>query len=109
MHRPRGRAAVLTSAPPPEDPLRQAPLPQAPLPQAPLPQAWVPRVVNLALAVVLGLLVAPLATNFGGKPAYVQVALLMVAVPVLLLVAACLASALRPGSLGRALRRRRRR
>ena len=67
-----------------------------------------PRVVNVALAVVLGLLVAPIATNFTGKPVYVQVALVLVAVPVVLLVLACLASAARPGSLGRALRRRRR-
>ena len=68
-----------------------------------------PRVVNLALAVVLLLLVGPIVTNFTGKPAYVQAALVMVALPVLLLVVACLASAARPGSLGRALRRRRRR
>jgi hypothetical protein len=68
----------------------------------------VPRVVNVALAVVLLLLVGPVVTNFGGKPVYVQVVLVAVAVPVLLLAAACLASAARPGSLGRAVRRARR-
>ena len=73
----------------------------------PLPQPWVPRVLNLALAVFLGALVAPIVTNLDGKPAYVQVALVAVAVPVVLLVLACLSSALRPGSLGRAVRRRR--
>jgi len=67
----------------------------------------VPRVVNVALATVLLLLVAPIVTNFDGKPLYVQVVLLAVTVPVVLLAVACLASAARPGSLGRAVRRRR--
>ena len=93
MHRPRRRAAVLSGPPAPR----------------PLPQAWVPRVVNLALAFFLGLLIAPIVTEFGGKPAYVQAALLLVAVPVVLVVVLCLCSAIRPGSLGRAVRRRRRR
>ena len=75
----------------------------------PLPQAWVPRVLNVMLAVVLLLLVAPVATNFDGKPVYVQVVLVLVVVPVVLLALACLSSAARPGSLGRAVRRRRRR
>lgn len=89
MRRPRGREAVLT--------------------EPPLPQSWVPRVLNVSLALVMLLLVAPIVTNFGGKPVYVQVALVAVTVPVLLLALACLASAARPGSLGRAVRRRRRR
>ena len=88
MHRPR-RGAALT--------------------EPPLPQAWVPRVLNVALAAVLLLLVAPVVTEFGGKPWYVQVFFVGFGLPVLLLVLACLASAARPGSLGRALRRRRRR
>ena len=67
-----------------------------------------PRVLNVALAVVFVLLLAPIVTNFGGKPVYVQVALVMVVAPFLLLVALCLTSAARPGSLGRAVRRRRR-
>lgn len=64
-----------------------------------------PRVLNLALAVVLLLLVAPIVTQFGGKPGYVQVALVCVTVPVVLLALACLSSAARPGSLGRGVRR----
>jgi len=48
-------------------------------------------------------------TEFGGKPWYVKVFFVGFGVPVLLLVLACLASAARPGSLGRAVRRRRRR
>ena len=47
-------------------------------------------------------------TNFGGKPWYVQAFFVFFSVPVFLLVAACLSSAARPGSLGRAVRRRRR-
>jgi len=53
--------------------------------------------------------VAPVVTQFDGKPWYVQVFFVAFAVPVGLLVLACLASAARPGSLGRALARRRRR
>jgi hypothetical protein len=69
----------------------------------------VPRVFNVALALLLLLLVAPVLTRFGGKPWYVQAFFVGFGVPVLLLVAACLASAVRPGSLGRALRRSRQR
>ena len=68
-----------------------------------------PRVFNVALAALLLLLVAPVVTSFDGKPWYVQLFFVAFAVPVALLVLACLASAARPGSLGRALRRRRRR
>jgi hypothetical protein len=67
----------------------------------------VPRVFNLALAVLLLLLVAPVVTEFGGKPWYVQAFFVAFGLPVLLLVGACLASAVRPGSLGRAVRRQR--
>ena len=55
------------------------------------------------------LLLAPIVTNFDGKPGYVQVALVAFALPFVLLASACLASAARPGSLGRAVRRRRQR
>jgi ABC-type tungstate transport system substrate-binding protein len=65
----------------------------------------VPRVLNVALAVVLLLLVAPIVTQFDGKRWYVQVVLLSVTVPTVLLALACLGSAARPGSLGRAVRR----
>ena len=64
-----------------------------------------PRVLNVFLAVVMLLLVAPVVTQFDGKRWYVQVVLLCVTVPVVLLVLACLCSAARPGSLGRAVRR----
>ena len=70
-----------------------------------MPQAWVPRVMNASLALVLMLLVGPIFTRFGGKPLYVQIALVGVMVLVVPVVLACLASALRPGSLGRAARR----
>ena len=86
MHRPRGGAA---------------------LNQEPLPQAWVPRVFNVVLAAVLLLLCAPIVTEFAGKPWYVKVFFVGFGVPVLLLVLACLVSAARPGSLGRAVRRQR--
>ena len=66
-----------------------------------------PRVLNVALAAMCLLLLGPIVTNLGGKPGYVQVALVMLSLPFLLLKLACLASAARPGSLGRALRRRR--
>lgn len=65
--------------------------------------------LNLSLAVVLLLLVGPIVANFDGKPAYVQAALVMVTAPVVLVALLCLSSAIRPGSLGRALRRSRRR
>jgi hypothetical protein len=68
----------------------------------------VPRVVNVALALLLILLVAPVVTQFDGKPWYVQVFFVLFGLPVALLVLACLASAIRPGSVGRAVRRRRR-
>lgn len=93
MHRPRRRGPVLN---------------EPGLTQPPLPQAWVPRVLNLALALVLGLLLAPIVTNLDGKPVYVQVALVGLTLLFGLLALLCLASALRPGSLGRAARRMRR-
>jgi protein-S-isoprenylcysteine O-methyltransferase Ste14 len=65
----------------------------------------VPRVLNVFLAVVLLLLVAPVVTQFDGKRWYVQIVLVSVTVPVVLLALACLSSAARPGSLGRGLRR----
>jgi len=52
---------------------------------------------------------APVVTQFGGKPVYVQIAIVGCLVLVLPLALACLASAVRPGSLGRTARRLRRR
>ena len=68
-----------------------------------------PRVVNGALAVFLAAFVAPVVSNLGDKRWYVQVVLLSMTALVLLFVVLCLASALRPGSLGRFARRHRRR
>ena len=68
-----------------------------------------PRGLNLSLAAVLLLLLAPIVTNLGGKPVYVQVALVGLTLLFGSLAVLCLASALRPGSLGRTVRRMRRR
>ena len=73
--------------------------------QEPLPQAWVPRVVNVAVAVVLLACISPVFVRLGDKPAWVQALVVLLCLPVLLVVLACLASALRPGSLGRLARR----
>jgi peptidoglycan/LPS O-acetylase OafA/YrhL len=74
----------------------------------PLPQAWVPRVVNAAVAVVLSACVSPVVYRLDGKPGWVQVLVVLLCLPVVLVVVACLASASRPGSLGRLARRLRR-
>jgi hypothetical protein len=67
----------------------------------------VPRVLNLMLAgVFLGIL-APITTTLGNRPGYEQAAIVLFSLPFLLLAGICLASAIRPGSLGRALRRAR--
>jgi threonine/homoserine/homoserine lactone efflux protein len=75
----------------------------------PLPQAWVPRVVNVAVAVVLLGCVSPVFVRLGDRAGWVQVLVVLLCLPVLLVVLACLASAARPGSLGRLARRVRRR
>jgi hypothetical protein len=72
-----------------------------------LPQAWVPRAVNTALAAFLLLFLVPLFRHFGSRSGSVQVVLGFLAVPFVLLTIACLASAVRPGSLGRLARRAR--
>ena len=66
-----------------------------------------PRVLNVALAVLLLACIAPVVTRFAGRGLLLQVVVVGIAVPVLLLVGLCLASAIRPGSLGRAVRRMR--
>lgn len=86
MHRPRGGAALT---------------------QPPLPQAWVPRVLNLALAVFFLLVLSPIVTTLDDQSTVGKVALVVLALPFVLLAALCLASAARPGSLGRAARRAR--
>ena len=82
---------------------------RAVLSQPPLPQSWVPRVVFGAVAVVLAACLSPIAYRFGGKPVWVQVLVILLCLPVVLVILASLSAALRPGSLGRLLRRVRRR
>jgi len=86
VHRPRRRAAVLSS----EDDV---------------PQAWVPRVVNAALAGFFLLFLVPLFTHLGGLSRVAQVLLVLIAIPFALLTVGCLSAALRPGSVGRFARR----
>ncbi|HUR52071.1 MAG TPA: hypothetical protein VMZ11_08100 [Mycobacteriales bacterium] len=66
-----------------------------------------PRAVNLALAAVLLVFLVPLVTHLPGRPLSVQVVLVVVALPLVLLTASCVASAARPGSIGRLARRAR--
>lgn len=66
-----------------------------------------PRVVNAALGLFFLLVLAPVVTSFDDKRGYIQVALVVYCLPFLLVAGLCLASALRPGSLGRAARRMR--
>lgn len=64
-----------------------------------------PRVVNAALALCFLAFLVPLFTHLGGLSSVAQVLLVVLAVPFVLLTAACLSSALRPGSVGRLARR----
>jgi len=68
----------------------------------------VPRVVFGAIAFVLAACLSPIAYRFDGKPVWVQVLVVVLCLPVVLVILASLAAALRPGSLGRLLRRLRR-
>ena len=68
-----------------------------------------PRVVFATVAVVLGALLSPVVSRFGGKPGWVQVMIVLFCLPVVLVAVAALMAALRPGSLGRLTRRVRRR
>jgi hypothetical protein len=61
--------------------------------------------VNLAVAACLLLFLVPLCVRLPGRSLSVQVVLVVVGMPFVLLAAACLASALRPGSVGRLMRR----
>jgi threonine/homoserine/homoserine lactone efflux protein len=69
----------------------------------------VPRVLNLAIAVFFLALLAPVVNVWGDLRWYAQVAVVLFGAPFVLVAAMCLASAARPGSLGRAARRLRRR
>ena len=64
-----------------------------------------PRVLNGALAVFLLAFLTPLVSTFGDHGLVIQVFLVFVVVLVLLVAVPCAASALRPGSVGRAARR----
>ncbi|HUR13932.1 MAG TPA: hypothetical protein VM097_05525 [Mycobacteriales bacterium] len=67
-----------------------------------------PRVVNIALAALLLVFLVPVFTHLGAVGTGARVMLVALSVPFVLLVVLCLASALRPGSLGRLARRARR-
>lgn len=68
-----------------------------------------PRVVFGAIAVVLAACLSPLAYHFGEHPLWVQVLVIALCLPIVLVIVASLMAALRPGSLGRLMRRLRRR
>ncbi len=61
--------------------------------------------LNAALAIVLLSIVFPIVTTFPDHSRLLQVYLVVAVLPVLLVAGLCAASALRPGSLGRAARR----
>jgi hypothetical protein len=65
----------------------------------------VPRVVNLALALFFLAFLVPLAVKLPDLATSVQVLLVILGVFFGLLTVACLASAVRPGSIGRFARR----
>ena len=66
-----------------------------------------PRVLNAMLALVFLAVLAPITTTLGDRRGYEQAGIVLFSLPFLLLAGLCLASAIRPGSLGRALRRSR--
>ncbi|MCW2608235.1 MAG: hypothetical protein JWO60_2928 [Frankiales bacterium] len=65
--------------------------------------------MNAALALFLLAFLAPAVTRLDDISTWVAVVVVVFALPVLLVVLLCLASAIRPGSLGRAARRGRER
>lgn len=66
-----------------------------------------PRVVNVALAGLLLAFLVPLFTHLGRVGTGAKVMLVTLALPFALLALLCLASAARPGCLGRLIRRTR--
>lgn len=68
-----------------------------------------PRVLSTSIGVLFLVVLAPVVVAFDGKPWYVQAAIVLFGLPFVLVAGLCLASAARPGSLGRAVKRRRRR
>lgn len=81
----------------------------APDRREPLPQAWVPRVLNGALGLFFLIVLAPVVVTWRDRPAALKVTIVVFGTPFLLVALLCLASALRPGSVARGLRRLRRR
>jgi predicted PurR-regulated permease PerM len=65
----------------------------------------VPRVVNVAVAAVLLVILSPVAYRLDDKPSWVRVLVVLLCLPVVLVALACLCSAARPGSLGRLARK----
>jgi MFS-type transporter involved in bile tolerance (Atg22 family) len=65
--------------------------------------------MNLALAAFFLAVLAPVVSTWGDRPTAVRVGIVLFGTPFLLVALLCLSSALRPGSLGRAVRRLRRR
>jgi hypothetical protein len=57
---------------------------------------------------VLSLCLSPVVYRFGDQPGWVQALVVALCAPVVLVILACLSAAVRPGSLGRFLRRLRR-
>ena len=69
-------------------------------------QAWVPRVFNVVMAALLLAFLVPILLHIGDVGIAYQVFLALVGGLLLLpLIVACLCSAARPGSVGRAARR----
>ncbi|MCW2622464.1 MAG: hypothetical protein JWL64_2066, partial [Frankiales bacterium] len=64
-----------------------------------------PRVLNGAIALVLVLLMSPIVATWGDRSTLQRIFLTGMVVFVLFFAGICLASALRPGSLGRAAHR----
>lgn len=66
-----------------------------------------PRVLNVALAGFVLLLLSPVVAAWDRLALIERISVVLVALPFVLLAGLCLASAARPGSLGRAARRAR--
>ncbi|MBK5306065.1 MAG: hypothetical protein JJD92_05195 [Frankiaceae bacterium] len=58
---------------------------------------------------MLSACLSPVVYRFGSRPTWVQVLVVLISLPVVLVILACLSAALKPGSLGALSRRLRRR
>lgn len=68
-----------------------------------------PRVLNAALGVFFLVVLAPVAVTWGDRPTAVRVGIVLFGTPFALVAVLALVSAARPGAVGRAARRLRRR